>query len=187
MNLPSFLCCILLLAAEFAVGQNDSSLRKRIFKISIADSGVEQAKGYLSDITDSSLKVAQWPIAFRKNAGTGEIYKEVNYKQLSQVTLKRNHGAGRGAWKGALAGALIGIAAGFIEGDDPEESWFYVSAGDKALIYGGLGAGVGTGIGALIGALVKKRFVIGGNRERFDEMKSNVLMKAYGTPINFQR
>jgi hypothetical protein len=187
MNSPSFLCCILLLAAEFAVGQNDSSLRKRIFKISIADSGVEKAKGYLFDITDSSLKVGRWPIAFRNDAQTREIYKEVNYKQLSQITLKRSHGAGRGAWKGAVVGVLIGVAAGFIEGDDPEESWFYFSAGDKAVIYGALGAGVGTGIGALIGALIKKRFVIGGNRERFDEMKSNVLMKAYGTTTNSQQ
>ena len=56
-----------------------------------------------------------------------------------------------------------------------------MTAGEKALTYGGMGAAVGTGVGALIGALAKKRFVIGGRKEKFDEMKANVLNKVYGS------
>ena len=50
----------------------------------------------------------------------------------------------------------------------------------ESLAYGGMGAAAGTGIGALIGALAKKRFLIGGRKEKFDEMKADVLTKVYG-------
>ena len=170
---------ILLLAAEFSFSQAPV-LRKITYKISLTDSSLQQVKGYLFHISDSSLKVGFWPVAFSDPAAGQEKYKEINYQHISEMSLKRNHGAGRGAWKGALIGVLTGVIAGLVEGDDPPEYWFGMTAGEKALVYGGMGAAAGTGIGALIGALAKKRFLIGGRKEKFDEMKAEVLTKVYG-------
>ena len=171
--------CILLLATEFSFCQSPL-LRKITYKISVTDSSLRPAKGYLFNITDSSLKVGFWPVAFGDPQADKEKYKEINFQHISEMSLKRNHAAGRGAWKGAVIGVLTGVIAGFVEGDDPPEDWFGMTAGEKALMYSGLGAAAGTGIGALIGALAKKRFIIGGRKEKFDEMKANVLTKVYG-------
>lgn len=181
MKYFSFLLVMLLVAGRPAIGQNHPQPRKLIYKISITDSKFQNVKGYLFHLSDSSLKMAYWPVAFASDNRTNQAYTEIPYRQISEITIKRNHGAGRGALKGALLGLLIGAAAGFIEGGDPKDYWFRVTAGEKAIIYGGLAATAGTGIGALIGALAKKRFMIAGKRERFDEMKFHVLTKTYGT------
>jgi hypothetical protein len=170
---------ILLLATQFSFSQSPVS-RKITYKISVTDSSLRPAKGYLFNITDSSLKVGFWPVVFGDPKADKEKYKEINFQHISEISLKRNHGAGRGAWKGAVIGLVTGVIAGFVEGDDPPEDWFGMTASEKALTYSGMGAGLGAGIGALIGALAKKRFIIGGRKEKFDEMKANVLTKVYG-------
>jgi hypothetical protein len=187
MKYYSLTLAILLLLAQLAVGQTNPPVSKMIYKISILDSSVNKTKGYLFNITDTTVKISDRPVRFA-NATARENFREVNYNQINEITLKRSKAAGRGAWKGAVIGALIGVAAGFIEGDDPEiddpfDPDYYINnlkATEKAVIYGALGGAVGTGIGALVGALVKKKFIIGGNKEQFDAMKANVLTKAYG-------
>ena len=179
MKALSLFYALLLLAAKFSFAQTPV-LRKIIYKISLTDSSLQPAKGYLFNITDSSLKVGLWPVVFGDPQGDKEKYREINFRHISEMSLKRNHGAGRGAWKGAVIGVLTGVIVGFVEGDDPPEDWFGMTASEKALTYSGMGAALGTGIGALIGALAKKRFIIGGRKEKFDEMKANVLTKVYG-------
>lgn len=179
MRFLSLFYCILLLGAEFSLAQTPIA-RKITYKISVQDSSPTPVNGYLFNLTDSSLKVGFWPVAFANPVAGQENFREIDYKNISEVSLKRNHGAGRGAWKGAVVGVLSGVIVGLVEGGDSEEYWFRMTAGEKALIYGGMGAAAGSGIGALIGAITKKRFVIGGNRERFDEFKANVLTKVYG-------
>lgn len=174
-----FSFCVLLIAACQALGQQPT-MRSITYKISVGNNSSERVEGYLFNLTDTSLKVGFWPVSFRNLRGSRENVEEINYRQISEIRLKRHHGAARGAWKGAVIGLLTGALAGFIEGDDPPEYWFGATAAEKALAYGALGAGAGTGIGAIIGALAKKRFIIGGNRNSFDEMKANVLTKVYG-------
>ena len=180
----SLILAILLLAAQFVIAQDRPPLRNRTYIISVTDSDFQSVKGYLFNITDTTLKIGYWPVTFANPAASKDNYKEINYKQISELELKRNHGAGRGAWKGAVIGVLIGVAAGYIEGDDPEEDLFgmkfTMTATEKAIQYGAICGAAGTGIGAIVGASVRKKFIIGGNKERFDEMKANVLTKVYG-------
>ena len=147
MKYYSLIFPILLLAARFAIAQDRPPLRKLTYKISVTDSNFQSVKGYLFNITDSTLKIGYWPVTFGNAAASQENYKDVNYHQISEIKLKRNHGAGRGAWKGAVIGVLIGVAAGYIEGDDPEEYWFGMTATEKAITYAGIGGAAGTGIG----------------------------------------
>lgn len=179
MKLYSLVFPILLLATQFSIAQERPQVRKIAFKISVSDS-ISKLKGHLYNISDTSVNVSSWPIRFRDVSATPKDSKELGYAQISEITLKRTHGAGRGALLGALAGAFIGAVAGFAQGDDPADYWFRMTAADKAIILGGTGAMAGAGIGALIGALAKKKFIIGGKKERFDEMQMNILNKAYG-------
>lgn len=181
MKIASIVVPILLLASEFAFTQDTARPAKKIYKASLLHYDLNRTNGYILGITDSSVLVSHWPVRLGTNAKQEEDYKEIKYKTISEITIKRNHGAGRGAWKGAIIGLAVGALAGFIEGADPEEYWFRLSALDKAIMYGTTGAAAGTGIGALVGGLARLKFPINGKKERFDDMRLNVLSKAYGT------
>ncbi len=56
----------------------------------------------------------------------------------------------RGAGFGALIGFGVGAAIGFAAGDDPEGTWFGMSAGEKAVGLGGLLAIAGTLVGVAV-------------------------------------
>ena len=80
-----------------------------------------------------------------------------------------------GAVIGLGSGAILGLSSG---NDSPGIISF--TAGQKVIIGGFTGAIGGTIIGGIIGSVVRKRFQIGGSRERFDKMKVSILDKMYG-------
>jgi len=174
---------VIMLLAPLADAQDSLPKRKLTYKISIAGSGLNVQKGYLLQLTDTTVQISDSRVRFANKPFLKEDHKEIAYPQIASMTLKRTNGAGRGAWKGALAGAFLGIIAGYIDGDDPTENWFRYTAGDKALMYAVVGAPAGAIIGTLTGALVKKKFIIGGKKEKFDKMKINILNKVYGPNI----
>ena len=143
--------------------------------------------GYLLRINDSSIALSEWPVRLGIDLEKNLIGKQISYRDISEIRLKRSHGAGRGAWKGAIIGLVLGAIAGFVQGDDPPENWFAYSATDKAILLGGFGAAAGTGVGALIGGLARQTFQINGKKQRFDDMRLNILSMAYGTPQNTVR
>lgn len=185
MKYCSLVFAILLPAAQFVIGQ-DSPTRKRIYDILIIDSGMLQTRGYLHGITDSTLVVSNFPVRFGANSTIKGSYHEINYMQLSEITVKRRYGAGRGAWKGAIAGIVIGAVKGFMEGGDGGsggEPGLNMTAPNKAIFYGALGGCAGAGFGSLIGGLVRKKFIIRRNKESFELMRVDVLNMVYGTTI----
>jgi hypothetical protein len=54
-----------------------------------------------------------------------------------------------------------------------------MTAGEKAVLGGFVGAVTATLTGALIATLVKKNFIIGRNKEKFQAMKQNILKRLY--------
>ena len=171
------------------VAQDSLALKKIAFKITIADFDKKETRGWLTKINDSAIQFSLLPQRFTNKTLANNNFKEINYSQLSEVTLKRNLGAGRGALIGAITGLVIGVVAGFVSGDDPHVSpdqdffglgeAFRMTAEEKALLEGVAGGAAGCGVGAIIGAFVKMKFIIGGKKERFDEMRINVLDRAY--------
>jgi hypothetical protein len=201
MKFSYFFLLLLLTISEWGIAQDSLSRRKPMYKVSFTDSALNQTKGYLLNLSDSAMKITTLPIKFGEQPSAGTSIMDVRYNQVTELELKRRGGAGRGAWKGAVAGFLIGAICGLISGTDPPcqkvdpatdfyglgaigEGFcnaFRMTAGEKALAYGVLAGAAGTGVGALTGALVKKKFIIGRNKERFNEMRVNVLNKAYGS------
>ena len=54
-----------------------------------------------------------------------------------------------------------------------------MTAAQKAVTLGIVGAGTGGLIGALVGSLIKKKFIIGRNKQKFHAMRQNILEKLY--------
>ncbi len=172
----------------------DSLPKKKVFyKMELQEVSGKYKYGYLSNITEEDVFYSNDKIRFGSvNSTDGKI----NYTNISQLRLKRKGAVGRSALIGAAIGAGIGVIAGLVEGDDkyvyvnPAEDFlgigsafinaFRYSAAQKATIYGlSLGSG-GAIVGAVIGALAHKKFIIGGNREKHNAMKINILEKVSG-------
>lgn len=92
---------------------------------------------------------------------------------------------------GALAGIGAGVAAGLISGGDPPcgPSEFYglcdafsLTAGEKAVVLAIPGALAGAITGGIIGAVARKKFVIGGSKEKFEKMNLSLLERMYAKP-----
>ena len=179
-----------------------ATFKKRIYKTSITGMDNKKSAGYLANLSDSMLYLSDFPLHF----GTVKIDDHLygySYNHLKKIEIKRKAAVGRGAWKGALIGFAAGVITGFVSGDDPVapvynnpndpfgnaignglsilSNSFRMTAGEKAAAGGIAGAGTGALIGAIVGSLAKKKFIIGGNRQKFHSMSENILEKLYVT------
>lgn len=178
------------------VSSGDSiALKKRIYKILITTSDSKKVKGYLANLSDSNLYLSQSPLRLSLDNPNGYL-SSYSYHHLDKTEIKRKAAAGRGAWQGALIGLSAGVIAGFASGNDPVSTYYNpndplgtlitdasnslsMTAGEKAVAGGFVGAVTGALIGAVVGTLVKKKFTIGRNKEKFQAMKQNILEKLY--------
>jgi hypothetical protein len=194
------LCMIGMITHITGKAQNESSdttisLKKRIFKISIITSDSKKVNGYLANLSDSDLYLSPSPLRLRLD-NSNNYLSSYSYTHLETIEIKRKAGVGRDAWQGALMGLAVGAIAGFASGDDPVSTYnnpndplgnafniyanaFSMTAGEKAMAGGIVGAATGALIGVLVGTLVKKKFIIGRNKEKFRAMKQNILEKLY--------
>jgi hypothetical protein len=176
-------------------------LKKRIYKVSIITSDSKKSTGYLANLSDSNLYLSLSPLHF-SSVNINDRLTTYSYNHLEKLEIKRKGSAIRGAWKGALIGLAAGVIGGLVSGDDPAPAPTYnnpndpfgtvlsnalniyanafrMTAGEKAVGGGILGAGTGGLIGALVGSLIKKKFIIGRNKQKFHAMRQNILEKLY--------
>ena len=168
--------------------QTDSAAEKKqkIFIASVTTMDKKLLKGYLSAVNDTQLVLK-----------TKNDQLSVPAENLKSFTLKRKHSVARGALIGFGIGAAAGIIIGLASGDDPVMTYpnpnedplglgtmmvavnnaFAMTAGEKA-IAGGLGLGAtGAIVGTIIGAVAKKKFIIGGKKEKFHDLQGEIMMK----------
>lgn len=179
-------------------------LKKRIYKVSIITSDSKKSTGYLANLSDSNLYLSPSPLPF-SSVKINDRLSYYPYDGIEKIEIKRKAAAGRGAWQGALIGLAAGVIGGLVSGDDPVAPTYYptynnpndpfgtalgiafsnmsnvfrMTAGEKAVTLGIVGAGTGSLIGALVGSLVKKKFIIGRNKQKFHAMRQNILEKVY--------
>lgn len=188
------MCVFINSPAQDASSKDSLSFKKRIYKVSVITGDSSQRTGYLASLSGSNLYLSPSPIRFglTRINNPGNVY---SYHQLEAITIKRKGSTGRGALQGAVIGLVTGAIAGFIAGDDPKvpvynnpndpfgtalnilSNSLRMTAGEKAVTLGIVGAGTGGLIGALIGSLIKKKFIIGKNKQNFHSMKENIMRK----------
>ncbi len=183
------------MTAQKVSSDDTISLKKRIYKISIITSDSKKVNGYLANLSDSNLYLSLSPLRLSLE-NSNNYLSHYSYDHLEKIEIKRKAGAGRGAWQGALIGLAAGVIVGFASGDDPVSTYnnpndpfvsafnnyvnsFSLTAGEKAVAGGIIGAATGALVGALVGALLKKKFIIGRNKEKFQAMRQNILEKLY--------
>jgi len=173
---------------SFLKAQTDSTVGKKQkeFIASVTTLDGRTLKGSLSAVNDTQLILK-----------ANHTQLSVPAENLKSFTLKRKHSVRRGALIGFGIGAAAGIIIGLASGDDPKMSYpnanedpfglgtmvvamnnaFAMTAGEKA-VAGGLGLGAtGAIVGTIIGAVAKKKFTIGGKKEKFHDLQVEIMMK----------
>jgi hypothetical protein len=184
-----------LLAALIASTQSDPEQpgkKQRPFVIRVTTNDSKAMTGLLRSINDSqlvllrSLKPAPSPVSAHDQF-------QIPAENIKSLTVRRKNSALKGALIGLGVGALTGIIVGLADGDDPVytdpvydpfsaiavsiSNSFAMTAGEKAVV-GGLVLGAGGAIiGTIIGAVVKKKFIIGGKKEKFRDLQAELMMR----------
>jgi uncharacterized membrane protein len=183
-----FLIAVCSITIVFTQAQTDSATAKKqkIFITSVTTMDGKTLKGSLSAVSDTQLILK-----------TYNQQMVVPAENLKSFTMKRKHSALKGALIGFGVGAAAGIIIGLASGDDPVMAYpdpyddplllgsigvavnnaFAMTAGEKA-ITGGIGLGVtGAIVGTIIGAVAKKKFIIGGKKEKFHDLQGGLMKK----------
>jgi uncharacterized membrane protein len=183
-----FLIAVCSITIVFTQAQTDSATAKKqkIFITSVTTMDGKTLKGSLSAVSDTQLILK-----------TYNQQMVVPAENLKSFTMKRKHSALKGALIGFGVGAAAGIIIGLASGDDPVMAYpdpyddplllgsigvavnnaFAMTAGEKA-ITGGIGLGVtGAIVGTIIGAVAKKKFIIGGKKEKFHDLQGDIMKK----------
>jgi hypothetical protein len=113
-------------------------------------------------------------------------------ENIQSFTLRRKNSVGRGALIGFCAGALTGVVIGLASGDDKiqgpsdNDPWgigaavsnaFAMTAGQKAIAGGILLGSTGAVVGMVIGAIAKKKFIIGGRKQKFRDLQAELMTR----------
>jgi uncharacterized membrane protein len=183
-----FLVAACSITITFLQAQTDSTTAKKqkIFIASVTTMDSKSLKGSLSAVNDTQLIL---------KANNQQLV--VPAENLKSFTVKRKHSALKGALIGFGVGAAAGIIIGLASGNDPVAAYpdpnddplgigtmaaafsnsFAMTAGQKA-VAGGLGLGAtGAIVGTIIGAVAKKKFIIGGKKEKFHDLQGELMTK----------
>jgi hypothetical protein len=183
-----FLTAACSIAIFFSQAQTDSTSGKKqkVFNATVTTMDSKTLKGSLFTVNDTQLILR-----------TNDQQMVVPAENLKSFTVKRKHSALRGALIGFGVGAAAGIIIGLASGSDPVMAYpnpnedplligsmvvamnnaFAMTAGQKA-VAGGLGLGAtGAIVGTIIGSVAKKKFIIGGKKEKFHDLQGELMKK----------
>lgn len=163
-----------------SLNAQDTVLKKNYFiKARILDKSGDMRVYYLANITDSAVVLSPTPASFRRGLSS---MTTVNYQQIDIAIIKRRGSVGRGILIGSIAGIVAGGITGGITYKKCDDCIWDFGVGPHIAAGSILGVGSGALIGAIVGALAEKRFIIGGNKQKFDKLRLSVLDMAYRAP-----
>jgi len=149
--------------------QDTPPSRIKLFKLTITktDGGIQ--RGYFYGVSDSAVSLLRYNSAWRPRAGIQSIPAgDINHFMASTVekmSVQRKKSTGRGILVGCISGVVVGAITGAITHKENPGGWDF-GPGVDAVAGGTIGLLGGGIIGGIIGAVVKKKFVIGGNKEK---------------------
>jgi hypothetical protein len=178
--------CFMITTLSKAQTDSASGKKQKTFVTSTTTMDSKIIKGTLTAVNDSQLVL--------------RTYKDqinISAENLKSFTVKRKNSTLKGALIGFGIGAAAGIIIGFASGNDPVMAYpdynddplglasigvalnnaFAMTAGQKAVAGGVALGGTGAIVGTIIGALAKKKFTIGGKKEKFHDLQGELMMK----------
>ncbi len=164
----------------------DSVRKKHISYIATVHQLNNQSlKGYVHSADSTAIDFSQY----------SGLSQKIPVANIDYLSFRRRNSIGRGAWIGALIGLGAGVITGLASGSDKKYPYvndgtlggaisdaftivgnaFAMTAGEKAVVGGLLGATAGSAVGIIIGAVAKKKFIIKGSSEHYREQREKLL------------
>jgi hypothetical protein len=166
------LITILMLCCVLAFAQAKQQKKKTYYKTWVKLYNDNKPGGLLYQVTDTSILITD---SFEFDELHFEATQNLNhliYYDIRFIELKRKKSAGQAALIGALSGLVIGGILGFADGDD-DGGIISFTAGEKALIGGGMGAITGAGLGVMLSSF-KFRIPINGKKRQLDRNRKRL-------------
>ena len=134
--------------------------------------------GYLYAVSDTALLLSREKRRpnFHDTAAREGI-RSFAYQDLKFVTIHKRGGTGTAVLIGAFIGFATGAIVGYASGDDPQNQWFALTAGQKAGALGTFGGVIGAITGLIVGVAAHRTFEIDGKKERFDKMSRALALR----------
>jgi hypothetical protein len=153
--------------------QHRSKYRAWISTIQVA----EPLKGEIYQIKDSSI-IIHSTLETKNEIPLKIISTEIDYNVINQVKVRRKNSILIDAACGVVAGAIAGGIVGFAQGDDEPNLIFSFTAGEKAMIFGSMGAVVG-GVFGTVSGLIKIEIPINRDKKTFNSSRARLLKYSY--------
>lgn len=206
MKLLLLLVAFQLSGVAFLQAQNDSSFISSSSEKHLVSSAAVRLfdrqiiKGWLYEVNDSQLVILNIRKGKLKKLNDPDFdlagkTTVMAVDKIKSISVQRKNAGLKGALLGIAAGVLTGVIMGYAEGDDPimqydaaTDPWFAgigvalsnafaMTAGEKAVAYGGFFGVCGGVTGLVIGALAKKKFTIVGKKERFHDLEGELMRR----------
>lgn len=120
-------------------------------------------------------------ITLTMNTKESSGFTQLAPEQIDRLFLRRKGNVGRGLLFGALGGAAIGTLIGSASGDE-DCGGCVLDIGytrqDKMIIGATYGFLAGAGLGVVLGALTKKKFIIKGKKENYQQHFERIVERA---------
>jgi hypothetical protein len=182
LSLATGLMLVIIVNAQLDSGTSALARAQKKFLTSVKTQDNRVINGSVYAVTDSQLILIK---------SSGARYS-IPAENIQSFTLRRKGSVGRGALIGFCAGALTGVIIGLASGDDKiqgpsdNDPWgigaavsnaFAMTAGEKAVAGGILLGSTGAVVGMLIGAIAKKKFIIGGRKQKFRDLQAELMTR----------
>ncbi len=182
--MKQLLFLVLILPAICGYAQQDTIMpSNKVYTMKLKKTSGAQLDAYLKNMDDSVLVYSGWPSKLGTAVSSSD--HKVPYTEIESVFIKRKGAAGRGALIGAATGFFTGFIIGLAGGDDPEDVWFHMTAGEKGIALGLTGAVAGTLIGAVFGALSGNKFHIQSRKSNFLDLQAFLAGKTKKVNVNY--
>src|SRR5688572_1522440 len=92
--------------------------RKRIFKAEVYDTAGKVFKNYLVQVNDSNVIMSSIAHPYNRLPADVNSLKQIHYREIDLIKLKRKGAVGRGALTGGLIGTGLGLFSNAGQGPD---------------------------------------------------------------------
>lgn len=156
-------------------------VKMKKFNVALRTMSKKNLYGQIYAVNDSQILLRRY---------TGETY-EIPAENIQSFTMKRKNSVLKGGLIGFGVGMLTGVIIGLASGDDKLEepsindfgisaainNAFAMTAGEKAALNGIALGTSGAIAGMIIGAIAKKKFTIGGHKQKFRDLQAELMAK----------
>src|ERR1700676_1009373 len=173
MKSVKILLQILILFNSSLIAQDSLQKRNIIFKVDINEIHLTMFKGYLAAMNDSVIFLSNKPRKFSFANRNLSGLQNFDYHIIEQVRLQRKASVGRGIMFGTISGFVI--VETYVLLTSGQQNTYNFNTLQRTIFLAVPGAILGGIVGAIIGAAIHKTFVINGIKQKFKEMKNEMV------------